>query len=240
MFKINKKYEPKAIEVELWNRELRMIEIWDKKENKKEFSNLSRKCFYMLTKIPIPEEDMLKIKHILKLIAYAYLGEIKEDGKKFILKEKKVWEVYSNKQINWRERLLRDMYLAILHIVKGESYKDFLKSINLIYNLKKNQAKYEGKYLNSIPNEFKKNAALELASLYHFAKSIEILGEFMLEDETSSDRVISEIDYHLNKGIKFCDASGNFELYFIIQLVRLMFKKIILYRVNELKKKQRC
>jgi len=103
-------------------------------------------------------------------------------------------------------------------------------------DLRNEQKTYEKKYLDSIEIEFKKGAALELASFYHFAKSIEVVGKFMLEGEPSSDKVVSELEYHLNKGIKFCDLSGNFEFSLILRLMLAMFKKMIfnsIWRVSE-------
>ena len=216
--------------------ELVIIDSWDKEEKKNEFSALSKKCFDILQIFPLPQDDISKIKHILKLIAYSYLGEKWEDGRRFLIEEENVWRIEINDENMWDERLFKKTYLAILYLVRKNSWKDLRNAINLINDLREEQKNYEEKYLNSVETEFKKGAALELASFYHFAKSIEILGKFMLEGEPSSDRVVSEIDYHLDKGIKFCDLSGNFEFSLILRLMLTMFKKMVfnsIWRVSE-------
>ena len=216
--------------------ELAIIDLWDKEEKKNEFSTLSKKCFDVLQIFPIPREDISKIKHILKLVAYSYLGEKWEDGRRFLIEEENAWRIETSDENMWDERLFKKTYMAILYLVRKNSWEDLTNVVNLINELRDEQKNYEEKYLNSVDTEFKKGAALELASFYHFAKSIEILGKFMLEGEPSSDRVVSEIDYHLNKGIKFCDLSGNFEFSLILRLMLAMFKKMIfnsIWRVSE-------
>ncbi|OQX52470.1 MAG: hypothetical protein B5M53_08355 [Candidatus Cloacimonas sp. 4484_209] len=216
--------------------ELAIIDLWDKEEKKNEFSTLSKKCFDILQILPLPQDDIPKIKHILKLVAYSYLGEKWEDGRRFLKEEKNTWEIEINDENMWDERLFKKTYLAILYLVRKNSWKDLRNAINLINDLRNEQKNYEEKYLNSVETEFKKGAALELASFYHFAKSIEILGKFMLEGDPPSDRVISEIEYHLNKGIKFCDLSSNFEFSLVLRLMLAMFKKMVfnsIWRVSE-------
>jgi len=216
--------------------ELAIIDLWDKEEKKNEFSTLSKKCFDILQIFPQPQDDISKIKHVLRLIAYSYLGEKWEDGRRFLIEEENAWRIEINNENMWDERLFKNTYLAILYLVRKNSWEDFRKAVKLINDLRDEQKNYEEKYLNSVEIEFKKGAALELASFYHFARSIEILGKFMLEGEPSSDRVVSEIDYHLNKGIKFCDLSGNFEFSLILRLMLAMFKKMVfnsIWRVSE-------
>jgi len=216
--------------------ELAIIDLWDKEEKKNEFSTLSKKCFDILQIFPIPQDDVSQIKHIIKLISYSYLGEKWEDGRRFLIEMKEAWEIDINDKTTWDERLFKKTYLAILYLVRKNSWEDLSNAINLINDLRDEQKKYEEKYLNSVEVEFKKGATLEIASFYHFARSIEILGKFMLKGEPSSDKVISEIEYHLNKGIKFCDLSSNFEFSLILRLMLAMFKKMVfnsIWRVSE-------
>ncbi|WAM37007.1 DEAD/DEAH box helicase [Caldicellulosiruptor acetigenus] len=216
--------------------ELAIIDLWDKEEKKNEFSFLNKKCFDIIQVFPLPQDDIPKIKHVLKLIGYSYLGEKWEDGKRFLIEEKNAWSVSIDDKTTWDERLFKKTYLAILYLVKKNSWEDLRNAIDLINSLRDEQKDYEERYLESIDIEFKKGAALELASFYHFAKSIEILGEFMLEGEPSSDKVISELEYHLNKGVYFCDFSGNFEFSLILRLMLAMFKKMVfnsIWRVSE-------
>jgi len=219
--------EKKILERNLEIYELAMIDFWDKKEKRNDFSDLSKKCFDILQTFPIPQSDISKIKHVLKLVAYSYIGEKQEDTKK-ILREKKVWRIEIDENIPWNERLLKKTYLAVLYLMRKESWKDISNAVSLINELRDEQKKYEEKYLNSIELRLKRDAALELASFYHFAKSIEVLGKFILEGRPSSNRVIDEVSYHLKKGIKLCELSGNFEFSFILQLVLSMFEKMIL------------
>ncbi|RLF99715.1 DEAD/DEAH box helicase [Thermococci archaeon] len=216
--------------------EFALIDLWNDEEKKREFSYLSKNCFDILQVFPMPLDEITKIKHVLKSVAYAYLGEKWEDGKRFLIEEKIVWKVKLNNTSSWDEILFKKIYLAILHLVRKNSWNDLSEAIGYINELRKEQRKYEENYLNNVNPQFKKGAALELASLYHFAKSVEILGSFMLKGEPASDKIISELEYHFDKGIKFCDISGNFEFSLILRLIQAMFKKMVfnsIWRVSE-------
>jgi len=222
----------KALEVY----ELVLIDLWNNKEKKDEFSAFSKKCFDILQVFPIPSDDILKIKHVLKLVVYSYMSEKWEDGRRFLIEENDVWEIGVDKEDSWDELLFKKIYLAILYLVRKNSWEDLRNAVELINDLRKEQKKYEESYLNSIDPEFKKGAALEIASFYHLARSVEILGKFMLEGEPASDKVISELEYHLDKGIKLCDVSSNFEFSLLLRLLLSMFKKMVfnsIWRVAE-------
>jgi len=215
--------------------ELAILDLWDNEEKKHEFSEFSKKCFDILQVFPIPSNEILKIKHVLRLVSYSYLGEKWEDGRRFLIEEENVWKIIT-KEDAWDKILFKKTYLAILYLVRKNSWEDLKKAIDLINELRKEQKNYEMKYLNSVELEFKKGAAIELASFYHFAKSIEILGEFMLQGEPASDKVTSELEYHLDKGINFCDKTGNFEFSLILRLMLAMFRKMIfnsIWRISE-------
>jgi len=218
--------------------ELILIDLWDNEEKKIEFSTFNKKCFDILQVFPIPSDDVSKIKHVLKLVIYSYLGEKWEDGRRFLVEEENVWKVRIDEGNSWDEILFKRIYLAILYLVRKSSWEDLRNAIELINKLREEQKKYEKDYLSSIEPEFKRGAALEIASFYHLARSVEILGEFMLKGEPISDRVISELEYHLDKGIKFCDLSNSFEFSFLLRLLLAMFKKMVFNSIyGELRRK---
>jgi len=227
--------EKKLLERVLEVYELVILDLWDNEEKKNEFSEFSKKCFDILQVFPIPSNEILKIKHILRLIAYSYLGEKWEDGRRFLIEEEDAWKITTKEDV-WDIILFKKTYLAILYLVRKNSWEDLKNAINLINELRKEQKNYEMKYLNSVELEFKKGAALELASFYHFARSIEILGKFMLKGEPASDKVKNELEYHLDKGIRLCDISGNIEFSLILRLMLAMFRKMIfnsIWRISE-------
>jgi len=216
--------------------ELAIIDLWNSENNQYTFSTLSKTCSDILQIIPIPSDDIEKIKHILKFVIYSYLGEKWENAKRFLIEEENVWKIKIDNENFWDEILFKKTFLAILHLIRKNSWEDLNEAIKFINELRKEQKIYEKKYLESVELEFKKGAALELASFYHYAKSIEILGKFMLEGEPSSERVLSELEYHLEKAIKFCDISGNFEFSLILRGLLAMFKKMVfnsIWRVTE-------
>jgi|GEM_PF-3127999 len=215
--------------------ELAIIDLWNSKNSQYTFSVLSKKCSDILQIIPIPLDDIEKIKHILKFMIYSYLGKKWESAKRFLIEED-VWKIKVGNEDSWDRILLKKTFLATLYLLRKNSQEDLNKVIKLINELHEEQKVYEKKYLESVELEFKKGAVLELASFYHYAKSIEILGKFMLEGEPNSERVLSELEYHLEKAIKFCDVSGNFEFFLIFQGLLTIFKKIVFISIRRIMK----
>jgi len=216
--------------------ELAIIDLWDTENKKEEFSTLSKKCFDIYQILPIPSDNIEKIKHILKLVAYSYLSEKWEDGKRFLIEEEESWKIDINGENDWDERLFKTIYLSVLHLIRKNTWNDLNEAIKLINKLREDQKIYEENYLNSVEVEFKKGAALELASFYHLAKTVEILGTYMLKGEPASDRVLSELEFHFGKSIKFCDISGSFEFSLLLRILLAMFRKMIfnsIWRISE-------
>ena len=105
--------------------ELAIIELWryafDKTSNahqkKKAFHMYCKECFHMLQVLPMPENPVSKIKHVLKLLTYSYLGEKCEDMKRMLIENKGIWDVEESSS-NWDTKLFSTIYLAILHLTK--------------------------------------------------------------------------------------------------------------------------
>lgn len=212
--------------------ELAIIELWksafDKSRNnlakKNEFHQLCKNCFILLEVLPIPEKPLDKIKHVLKLITYSYLGEKWEDMKRILLENKTIWKLSYNEN-DWDMNLFATIYVAILHLTRKEKWEDLTETSKLIVKLRQEQEKYEKSYLDDRPERFKRGAAYELASLYHLAKVVEFMGEYMLQGTPGKIGVL--LDLHFDKSIRYCQKSGQMELELILRMLQSTFKKMI-------------
>ena len=129
--------------------ELALLDLWANEEKKHKFSEFSKKCFDILQVFPIPSNEILKIKHVLRLVSYSYLGEKWADGRRFLIEEENVWKLVM-KDDSWDEVLFKKTYLAILYLIRKNSWEDLRKAIDLINELRKEQKNYEMKYLDSV------------------------------------------------------------------------------------------
>ena len=212
--------------------ELIIIGLWkyasdkssDNHENKILFHTYCTKCFYLLQALPIPDESILKIKHVLKLLTYAYLGEKWEDMRRILITNKEIWKI-NNVSSGWDERLFFNIYLAILHLTKKEKWEDLNETSKLIVELRDDQKKFEKTYLDGMQDKFKTSASYELASLYHLAKNVELVGEYMLQGTPNQISVM--LDMNFDKSILYSQQSRQIELELILRMLQLTFKKMI-------------
>ena len=212
--------------------ELTIINMWkyvfdtrNNKNTKNEFVEFCKTCFDLLNTLKIPNDTTAKINHIIKLITYSYLGEKWEDMARILQNDDgDVWKLeFSN--TNWNLRLMVKIYRAILYLCRKRNWNDVEQLSILIKNLRKEQKQYEKIYLNNTRDEIKINSAYELASLYHLAKCVEIMGEYM--SRGTPKNILTRLDFHFDRSITYCKKSKQIELELILRMLQLTFRKMI-------------
>ena len=212
--------------------EFTTIDLWDyafdkdDPDKKRAFTIISREYFRICQVLPIPEDDIEKIKHVLKLVTFSYLGEKWEDGRRFLIENEDL-DVNCEKE-EWDEYLFTTIYNATRYLIQKNSWKDLNKAVNYVNQLKNEQSKFEKGYLENIDPQFKKGAALELASLYHLARTVELLATYMLSGTPTRDSILLELDFHFERAIQHCQNTGNMEFEILLHLLQAMFKKMII------------
>ena len=224
--------------------ELAIINMWkdafdteNSKNIKKEFTELCKTCFDLLNVLKIPNETTEKINHVFKLITYSYLGEKWEDVKRILQDDDgEIWKLKFSDE-NWKLRLLVNTYRAILYLCRKRDWDDVTQLSELIKKLRDDQKQYEETYLNNMSDEMKISSAYELASLYHLAKCVEIMGEYM--SKGTPKNILANLGFHFDKSIMYCKKSNQIELELILRMLKLTFRKMIensiwsvAYRIN--------
>ncbi|MDC8451450.1 MAG: DEAD/DEAH box helicase [Candidatus Nitrosotalea sp.] len=192
---------------------------------KKNFHALCKETFDLLQYLPLPQEPIEKIKQALKLLTYSYLGEKWEDMKRLLDENDFFWNVPLDQEKNWDARLFMKTYLAILHLTRKKSWNDLNMVSQLIVELRTEQQEFEKTYLESIGPEYQQGSALELASFYHLAKSVELIGQYMLQG-TPND-ILDQLNFHFDKAITYCQGAKVVELDLILRMLNATFRKMI-------------
>jgi replicative superfamily II helicase len=205
--------------------EFEIIEKWNDDPNL--FSQLCRDYFEIIETLSPPGDEIECIHFILKLITYGYLGEKWEAARRYLIEnEKQLILNPINTSENWRATLLYKIYHAIFHIVRKNSWDDLTKALEIIVELRKDQKKYEKSYIESESNSTTKKAiSLDLASLYHLAKSVEIVGQFLSSGKPNDPT--AELSLHFENAIKYTELSSNIELNLLLRLLWKTFDKMI-------------
>ncbi|MDI6699847.1 MAG: DEAD/DEAH box helicase [bacterium] len=210
--------------------ELKIIELWNDENNheKEEFKVLCSTYVDIATLLIADVKTDENLYEIIKIISLGYCGEhshfVKDLLRQHIDKINKL-EIPEK----WNSRLLRRVFQVIVSLVIKKSWKDISQCVNLINQLRNEQKDFEEKFLNEIKEESQPYTAAEIVSLYHFAKTIEISGQYILEGKVEEKNydVENKVKYHLGKAKEFANASNNMMLELLYQYVEVFAIKLI-------------
>lgn len=203
--------------------ELRIIELWEEFDSL-EFRSLCSVYFDIASQLTINTESEYFILEQFKLIAFGYLGEHWHFVKQYL---KTYRPVIDNMEVGkeWNNRILTISFKAIVNLVRKDSWHDVGQAVELINQLRGEQNNFENNFLNQVNEEGRPYGAAELVSLYHFAKSIEILGQYLLEGRPLEPEI--QLHYHLNLSGEYAQKSGNISLSLLYQYFEAFAVKIV-------------
>jgi superfamily II DNA/RNA helicase len=197
--------------------ELKIIELWSNQEDEK-FKALCSLYFDISSILPFDYNHDESIYESIKTISLGYLGEHAHFVKDFLLTNK---YVFNNLEIpeKWNSRLLRKSFQVIVALVIKKSWADISDAINQVNSLRNEQSEYEETFLKQVKEEGQPYGAAELVSLYHFAKMIELVGQYILEGRIDGKEfdIENKIKYHSRLAKEFAGASGNMMLELMYQ-----------------------
>lgn len=207
--------------------ELRIIELWeqrDEEETTNDFKALCSTYFDIAGQIPVIVEDEYFVYETFKLIAFGYLGEHWHFVKQYLkgLKEQ-VGGIELGE--SWNNRILTVAFKAIVQLVKKDNWRDVSQAVELINQLRREQNQFENSFLNQVNEESRPYGAAELVSLYHFAKSIDILGQYLIEGRPLEPE--DQLQYHLQISGEYAQKSGNISLTLLYQFFEAFAVKMI-------------
>lgn len=203
--------------------ELKILELWTDQESV-DFKALCSVFFDLATESPLEADNEITILDIIKIISCGYLGESWHRVKQFTTSRSELIEGISVGQ-DWNRRLLHSSFLAIVGLINKRNWTDINQSITLINNLREEQVEFERIYLDSIEGENKVHSMVELLSLYHFAKSVEILGQYLHEGRPLEAE--NEIAYHITKAKENSQKVNNISLLMMFKYFDAMASKMI-------------
>ncbi|WP_339650573.1 DEAD/DEAH box helicase [uncultured Salegentibacter sp.] len=203
--------------------ELRIIELWEGRDSI-EFKALCSVYFDIASQVVVSTESEYFILEQLKLIAFGYLGEHWHFVKQY-LKANEYIHHNLETGADWNNRILITSFKAIVNLIKKESWNEVAHAVELINQLRREQNNFENRFLNQVNEESRPYGAAELVSLYHFAKSIEILGQYLMEGRPLEPE--AQLHYHLNLSREYAQKSGNISLSLLYQYFEAFTIKMV-------------
>ena len=203
--------------------ELKIIELWDDIESE----NLKKLCstyYDIFILFPIDTNYENFIYEQLKLFSFGYIGENWHFVKQYIQNNADKFERLPD-NTDWNNRLLTISFKAIYYLIKKDSWNEINQAVEQINLLRQEQADFESEYLSNFDDNSRPYASAELISLYHFSKSIEILGQYLVEGRPIEPE--NQIIYHNQISKEFANKSGNITLTLLFQFFEGFAIKLI-------------
>lgn len=202
--------------------ELKVIDFWNQQESEA-FKALCATYFDIASLLTISTSPEYFVYEQIKCIALGYLGEQWHLVKQYLKTNSQHSEIPDSEK--WNQRLLSGSYRALLNLILKDSWKDVSAAVNNINQLRKEQNTFEEEYLNQVKEESRPYGAAELVALYHFAKSIDMLGQYLLEGRPPEPE--TQIHYHTNHAREFAKSSGNISMDLLFQFFEALAGKMI-------------
>jgi replicative superfamily II helicase len=203
--------------------ELSIIDNWENQESEN-FKQLCSIYFDIATILQLPTDPQEEIFELIKIISFGYLGEGWHLVRQFLKKiDPNHFEKLNATQ--WNQRLLIVSFKALIAVVNKKNWEELRKAVEYINNLREEQAKFETSYLNDHLENQKKSVAAELIALYHLAKSIEILSQYLLDGQPNN--ALEQTTYHLGYANRYSDQAGNFSFKLLVQYFEPFAYKLI-------------
>ena len=207
--------------------ELRIIELWAQRndtESANEFRALCSTNFDIACQLPTNIEDEYFVYEQFKLIAFGYLGEHWHFVKQYLKGRNEQFQRIHDGE-SWNSRILNISFKAVVLLVKKENWLDINQAVELINQLRGEQNQFETTFLTQVNEESRAYGAAELVSLYHFAKSIDILGQYLLEGRPLEPE--DQLRYHLQISGEYAHKSGNICLGLLYQFFEAFAIKLV-------------
>lgn len=205
--------------------ELKILELWQTQDSEN-FKVFCSTYFDIASLLPCECNSDEDVFEILKIISLGYLGEHGHFVKDFLKQIPFDNLVITEK---WNSRLLRKCFQVIVALVIKKSWNDISNAIEQINQLRKEQNQFEETFLSKVREEGQPYGAAEVISLYHFAKTVEILGHYLIEGRIENGQydVENKIKYHFKAAHEFASAAGNMMLELLYQFAEAFSIKLI-------------
>lgn len=205
--------------------ELEINNYWGQKDTD-EFFSLCITYFDIATcfDYDLNDEIEINIMELFKIIIFGYLGEHSHSVKSYLLSIK---DDVNNITIpeKWDVRIIYTIFNSLFFLVVKNSWKDIEKAVENINRLRKEQEKFESNFLNQVREDSQSYGSAEIVSLYHFAKSIELLGIFLIEGNPTD--IENKMEYHFRVASEFAELSQNISLVLLYKYFKEFSIKLI-------------
>ncbi|MFB2121479.1 DEAD/DEAH box helicase [Parapedobacter sp. 2B3] len=203
--------------------EVSILQQWNSRDTQ-EFKALCATYFDIVSLLLHDAASDLYIYEQIKLISLGYLGEHWHFVRQYL---KAQAEEISGLDAgdDWNARMLTLCFKALVYLVRKNSWADIDKAVSLINQLRAEQQNFETDFLGQVGEYSRGYGASELVSLYHFAKSIELLGQYLMEGRPND--IETQLHYHVGLSREFAQKAANITLKLLYQFFEAFAIKMV-------------
>jgi hypothetical protein len=172
-------------------------------------------AFYLLRALPKSSDADARRKILLRLSCYGILGDRSADVRRW-LREQGLPDLPAEPEA-WPRRVFGTVADSFLRIARKDGWTDLHEVARGIAELRQLQTQFERDFLAGV-GASAQVAALELVSLYHLAKAVELLGTFC--GKGSPKDIVSELKFHYLRAIRAASTGGLVELDVLLRWMR--------------------
>ncbi|HII67216.1 MAG TPA: DEAD/DEAH box helicase [Thermococcaceae archaeon] len=177
-------------------------------------------AFLLCRALPVPEDIIEAAKYYMRMSCFALLGQKSADIRRWL--HEHPWPPLPLNSIEWDIRVFAGVAEAWLRLVRKNGWKDLQATNALIVQLRKDQSKFEKRYLFETAQT--QGAALELVALYHLAKAIELLAIYSGQGEPKD--ILEQLDFHFDRSLSASRIAGLIELELLLRWLKPTAKQI--------------
>ncbi|WP_461641115.1 DEAD/DEAH box helicase [Labilibaculum euxinus] len=229
--KISNRFEDEALSNEEYSElekakdlcELKIVELWNN-QNSEEFKALCSTYFDIASQFDIDLGNEYAVFEYIKIISFGYLGEGWHLVRQYLKSQQNKIDHLPISE-NWNYRLLNTSFKALVGLIRKNDWNDINVAIRQIETLRSEQTQFEQNFLSKVNEDSRSYGASELVSLYHFAKSIEILANYLIEGRPLEPE--SLMQFHIGYAKEFAVKSENISLQLLFQFFEAFSTKLI-------------
>jgi hypothetical protein len=172
-------------------------------------------AFHLLRALPKSSESDVSRKSLLRLSCYGILGDRSADVRRW-LREQGLPPLPAEGDA-WPRRVFGTVADSFLRVARKDGWADLHEVARGIAMLRDLQVQFEQEFLSGVGGSAQV-AALELVSLYHLAKAVELLGTFC--GKGAPKDIVSELKFHYFRAIRAASTGGLVELDVLLRWMR--------------------
>jgi hypothetical protein len=189
--------------------ELAVLDLLDADDRVDDLRIVSEKAFQLLRVMSLPDDPDARGDQLLRTACLGVLGDRGADVARYL--KHQTWPEITP-TANWGSKTKATIRDAWLLVLRKKGWEDLDRAQERVLDLRRDQRKFEEKYLESLGDRAR-TAAWELIALYHLSKAAEILAVYATQGEVDGRFDIrQQLEAQFDRALVACGRAELVEL----------------------------